>query len=328
MREVTGVVPRLPGKFVEDGRWHVVFQGRWEYDADINEKEARVILMAVRRAARSWRLHGRRVLGCSDNLSALLSFERGRSSSHALRMLCCRAAAYFVGTEMQWPLRYVESERNAADYASRVGNRNDQVYLDRDVQRAVKGLFDLEHEGGVEGEGEGQARSHQAPLRQRPRRRAEQTRRCRRRRAFLELFAGSGRLSAAIAELGASCSAATDARNGQHHDVCDARVRRVIRGWISSGRIAYVHSAHHAACRHSARCRQGREAPEGLACARASADLIRVCKKFGVAWTLENPAHSSLWSWKPIATLCRGPDVEIARLDACAYGAHYMKPTA
>lgn len=240
LREVTGVVPRLPGNFVQVDRWHVVFQGPWEYDADINEKEARVILMAVRRAARSWRLHGRRILGCSDNLSALLSFERGRSSGHTLRMLCCRVAAYFVSTEMQWPLRYVESERNSADHASRVGNRNEEVYIDRDVQRAVNGLFDLEHERHGPADGE---RPSGTPSSARPRRAASMADRAPRRRkdrSFLVLFAGTGRLSAAMKECRASCGASIDVW-GRHHDICDARVRRGITGWISSGRVAHVH---------------------------------------------------------------------------------------
>jgi len=75
--------------------------------------------MIQRRAARTAANLGKRHLGLGDNLTSLLAFDKGRSSSQ-LNTLCKRSAAYQLGGAMQWVWRHVESERNVTDRGSRL----------------------------------------------------------------------------------------------------------------------------------------------------------------------------------------------------------------
>lgn len=106
------------------------------------------MLQALRRAAGGMPVDGRRVFSLGDNLSCLLAYERGRAWCYRLRMLCAQAAAYQVGAELIWSVRCMESERNAADYSSRAGNRGE---LRSGEFRNLEGLelsalFTLHHE--------------------------------------------------------------------------------------------------------------------------------------------------------------------------------------
>lgn len=74
-------------------------------------------LSSIRPAARVTSLHGKITL--CDNLPALCSFERGRSSSSRLNRICQQAAAYQIRTGIRWRLRHIESLRNPADKDSR-----------------------------------------------------------------------------------------------------------------------------------------------------------------------------------------------------------------
>ena len=66
----------------------------------INVKEARVVLLAIRRACRLRKNPGRRIRVLSDNMSSCLVIDKGRSRSFALNSIARRAGAYqlLVGT--------------------------------------------------------------------------------------------------------------------------------------------------------------------------------------------------------------------------------------
>lgn len=203
LREVCGLVPRLPDEFIDADRWCLVFQGKWHYEGSINEKEARVMLLALRTLARSRPLHGRWVRNYGDKVSALMSFERGRAVSHALRVPCHRAAAYQAGAAQRWPLRYVESERNGADHASRVVNRGGALATQsRAEARAVHSLFGLERER-AHSTCSARDSSSSKPARIRAPADAVAVKA----RAFVEAIAGSARLSAAISPAKDCCAA-------------------------------------------------------------------------------------------------------------------------
>eukprot|EP00972_Heterocapsa_arctica_P041191 6071614-Heterocapsa_arctica.AAC.1 len=44
-------------------------------------------------------------------------------------------------------------------------------------------------------------------------------------------------------------------------------------------------------------------AQQGMAAARFTCRVIRLCEKHGVPWTVENPNSSGLWKWGPFAPL-------------------------
>ena len=64
-------------------------------------------------------LHGKIKVTLTDNLAALCSLEKGRSSSYHLNRICRQACSYQLGTGIRWRLRHVETLRNPADKDSR-----------------------------------------------------------------------------------------------------------------------------------------------------------------------------------------------------------------
>ena len=80
------------------------------------------MLGGLRRSSRVVRHHGRRLLSLGDNMSFILAFEKGRACDEGLRRLASKAAALQVGCEIDWVLRYVETDRNAADPGSRLAS--------------------------------------------------------------------------------------------------------------------------------------------------------------------------------------------------------------
>ena len=113
--ERVGLVPPLPDGLVEEARWRPVLQGGWARLAAIHGKEGRIALLGLRRAMRQKAAHGTVVLSFVDNLSCLIAFDKGRATNKELNALCRRSAAYQVGAEAVWRLRYIGSERNPTD---------------------------------------------------------------------------------------------------------------------------------------------------------------------------------------------------------------------
>ena len=112
-------IPQVLGALCKRSRYKLVGQGKWRWQQEhINVKEGRVALMGLRRACRSVKNMGSRLICLSDNQACIGAFEKGRSSA-GLAPLCKRAAAYRLAGQIVWRLRYVESERNPSDEDSR-----------------------------------------------------------------------------------------------------------------------------------------------------------------------------------------------------------------
>lgn len=62
------------------------------------------------------------MLTIGDNLSAVLSFEKGRPRDGALGCVVARAAAYQIGYRIGWRQRFTFSENNATDYDNRAAD--------------------------------------------------------------------------------------------------------------------------------------------------------------------------------------------------------------
>eukprot|EP00972_Heterocapsa_arctica_P039266 5785325-Heterocapsa_arctica.AAC.1 len=69
------------------------------FSADVQEKEGRVVLLGLRRAARCRAMHGSRILSLCDNMSCLMALVKGRGGNPALPCLCRRAASLRIGAE-------------------------------------------------------------------------------------------------------------------------------------------------------------------------------------------------------------------------------------
>ena len=93
--------------------------GRWKHDEHINVKEARVVLMGIRRSAKMWAAQRKKWLLFTDNLVTACMLEKGRSPSYSLNAICRRACAYQLACGSIARFRYLETERNPADEGSR-----------------------------------------------------------------------------------------------------------------------------------------------------------------------------------------------------------------
>ena len=112
-------IPALEDCWVARRRYKLVAADRWRWQEEhINLKEARVALMGLRRHCRSVKFLGTKLLSISDSQVSVGAFEKGRSSA-GLQALCRRAAAYRLGGQIAWRLRYIETDRNPSDQDSR-----------------------------------------------------------------------------------------------------------------------------------------------------------------------------------------------------------------
>lgn len=124
--EVPQLVKPISSDILVEGSFRTLWMRKWRnQEESINLKEARVCLSSLKRAGRVASQVGARKLTLCDNLSAVLAFEKGRSSSMAINRVCKTAAAIQAATQIRWRVRHVETKRNQADGPSRgIMNRN------------------------------------------------------------------------------------------------------------------------------------------------------------------------------------------------------------
>jgi hypothetical protein len=99
--------------------WRLAMTAEWGFYEHNNVTEARTAVWAVRRAARSMRNWGRRLLVMSDSAVTIGAFTKGRSSSPGLLRQCRRLAGLVLGLGMAVTFRYVKTDKNNADGPSR-----------------------------------------------------------------------------------------------------------------------------------------------------------------------------------------------------------------
>ena len=149
------------------------------------------------------------------------------------------------------------------------------------------------------------------------------------RRAVLELFSGCGRLTGACSSLGLGVSVPFEIKNGSEFDLTDKRVQAVVLKWIRTRRVWFVHSG--TVCTGFSVAATTQSDPRmrqlSLECARFTLRVMRLCRKFGVYYSVENPASSALFKWKPFAAAMRWPCSVSFVYDNCRFGAAWLKPT-
>lgn len=360
-------------------------------------------------------------LTCTDNLSCLCAFEKGRTGDFKLNQLCRVAAAYQGACGIKWRLRHIETKRNPADRDSRFtqhssdwGNR--RLVHDRGKKKPAPDRFvppgstalpssslpAQTHSvgtatngravpGGCGNQKGGDCRDrlkdkidkvfepkgasltpgldvfsnrNSSPPKQvfqiRPQRVndpndetlvAEEARppepgikssssvtsvinpRGHNKGLFLELFAGTGRLSSCLRDENVGVLDPIELKKGPVFDMRRRSSKQTILAWIRSGRISVVHlgtpctvfsRARHF-IRHIPRAREKERI--GLELALFSAEVIALCNRYKVQWSLENPRHSRLFEVPILADLLQQPFVHVVDMDFCMYGEPYKKPT-
>eukprot|EP00971_Amphidinium_carterae_P351583 6492174-Amphidinium_carterae.1 len=111
--------PYLARIFLQQERWSELFAGRFEYDEPIHLLEARALLLAVKRMTRERNTSGHECLLLSDSMCCALAFSKGRCGSAPLLGVCRKKASFCLASNLLVHVRWVASEHNWADKASR-----------------------------------------------------------------------------------------------------------------------------------------------------------------------------------------------------------------
>ena len=109
----------VPPGLMEQKDWHVCFAVHMKFSEHITLLEGRGVLAGVRHKLRCTRAFGRRHVHLNDNLATVLIADKGRSSSYAMLRVCRRLAALILASGITLTTRWVPSELNVADHASR-----------------------------------------------------------------------------------------------------------------------------------------------------------------------------------------------------------------
>lgn len=150
---------------------------------------------------------------------------------------------------------------------------------------------------------------------------------------FLEIFAGTGRLTQAVGSLGLSTLPPIEIKAGGHFDMRRRSTQRVVLAWLRSGRVSWVHLGTpctvFSRARRFIRHKQRAEEKErvGVELALFTAEVIMTCNRYSVTWSLENPRSSRLFQMPFLGTLLSSKDSHVVDIDLCRYGQDFKKPT-
>eukprot|EP00435_Cladocopium_sp_Y103_P040010 s704_g10.t2 len=323
-------IPEISQSWSQPHRWQLITAKAWaDPDSHINEKEGRVCLMGLRRLVRSVKNLGKLAFSICDNLSCVLAFEKGRSSSCRMNFLCRRAAAYQLAGGIHWRLRHIRSDLNVADRPSRqfgskpkVNSRSSPMGAPQQMTDEMLGSY------GHMPSGE-DIRTETLPSRPVQVNNPDNGKLP----ICLEIFSGSGKLSFALKERGLPTMPAVDFLNGPEFNLLRQSTQRCILRLLASGRIKYVHFG--TPCRVFSRARHNlkdlkkarRHEAEGVAMAIFTVRCIRVLLRVGGFFSIENPLNSRLWDFSPIQSLFKHRGCLFVRWDMCRYFTTYKKPT-
>ena len=320
----------VPDELLKPSRWSLVVAGKWKFKGPIHNKEGRVALLGLQRAARCPQLHGKLLGSFGDNLSEICAQEKGRATDAGLRALCCRACALCFATEMRWRRRFVETSRNPSDYDSRVTAMRRKVVRGTTLRAMLPAQT---------ARPPGQWTSSAPPVRPAPGlapppglggtkcRHAALPATGRTGKYILELFSGSAMLSRACSETGLQTALPIDILFGQFCDLTKPAVQARICRWIRKGLVWYVHLGTPCTSWSTASQKTSPSAC-GLETARFTLRVLLLCQRLGVHWSLENPAASRLWRWRPLQDAQQQVlQSYFVQFDQCAYGTPWKKPT-
>lgn len=112
--------PEIPDVLMEPSQWRTVKMGKWAYTQEhITLKEARALLIAVRRMSRSSSHRDKKHLILLDNLALVFAVCKGRAHSFDLLRVIQKISAICLATNIGLKPRWVRSEVNVADAPSR-----------------------------------------------------------------------------------------------------------------------------------------------------------------------------------------------------------------
>lgn len=122
--------PEVSGRLMA-GRWIPAVSSPWKHEAKQVAREAAAGVVALRRQLRGSRHHGKRLLGLTDSMPLAIAVAKGRSSTPSLRQPCRSISALQLASGCVWNLRWLPSEFNPADDASR--GRRRPINMEEDL---------------------------------------------------------------------------------------------------------------------------------------------------------------------------------------------------
>ena len=118
-RWIVKPVPAVGRQWDPLERWSEVTRLKWKIEDHNNLGKVRILVLALRRLARSQKSWDKRVLVISDSMVAIGALAKGRSPSWPILRLCRMAAAVQLATGIRPYWRWIQSKRNHADGPSR-----------------------------------------------------------------------------------------------------------------------------------------------------------------------------------------------------------------
>ncbi|CAK0842121.1 unnamed protein product [Prorocentrum cordatum] len=116
--EVAGF-PEAPRHVLHKEGWRVIYKGPYRYVEHIGLKEVRAMIWALRRLAKDPSQHHHRHLFLLDNFGVCCCSDRGRPPSYCMLQLNRRLAALSLAANISPHFRWIPSEWQPADKASR-----------------------------------------------------------------------------------------------------------------------------------------------------------------------------------------------------------------
>ena len=111
--------PEIPAEVLQSDCWHDVFSTYMQYPEHITLLEGRGIVAAIRHKLRSTSEFGRHHLHLNDNMGAVLLCSKGRSGTFGMLRISRRIAALVLAADISFHCRWIPSELNHSDKASR-----------------------------------------------------------------------------------------------------------------------------------------------------------------------------------------------------------------
>lgn len=328
-------IPAISDCWSQQFRWQLICAKPWtDPSCHINEKEGRVCLMGLRRLVRSVKNLGKVAFSISDNLSCVLAFEKGRSSSSRMNALCRRAAAYQISGGIQWRLRHIRSELNVADKPSRIfsGHQGRVPLVSRHVEDGMVDTLGSHGHVPTGNDFRPEAQQIAAPSTSSS---AGST------RAVPCGLSGSARARRTAATRPLHARARTrnnsDSKSNsgrEEFNLLRKSTQQVILRLLASGKIKYVHFG--TPCRTFSRSRHNLKnynkardlEAQGVAMAIFTVRCIRILLRVGCYFSVENPLTSRLWDFQPLQSIFKNKNSYFIRWDMCRFGTAYKKPTA
>ena len=117
--ELNDQFEEVPPDMLASDRWVDAFAIHMQHPEHITLLEGRGVVAALRHKFRSVHEFGRKHLHLNDNMSVVLMCSKGRSGAFSMLRVCRRLAALLLATDSLLVTRWIPSEKNIADRASR-----------------------------------------------------------------------------------------------------------------------------------------------------------------------------------------------------------------